>query len=620
VPRAPGPGTNGATRSVVPPPGERTGRRPVPDATARPGEASARIRQPRPGEGSGPRPVPNGRQAGPPATTSQDGLRTPPAKAPVARPSAGAALVAKKPGQSEAEAKAPARTEHRQEIEPAALTTEMEPIGEETRRRRKVDQTLARFSAVHDEMVAEEHERLRRKKRFMPWIDTEDELSPNAAADVTEDGDTPEPDGRSRAGTVIKLVAVVAATLVLIAFGIAWGAVEHWDSQIKPVDALDPNSSVVQVADKQRGDENFLLAGANLVLVAHVPADHQRIVFVSFPGNTAIPNPACGSGTLATAFAMAGALCVTKLVQQESGLLINHFLTLDADGFTGMVDAIGAVELCTAQPLRDGALGTVLPDTGVQHLSGDTALKYVRARDVAGDPSPDLGQIRRQQRFMAALLRTAARNKVLASPTRLNNVLSSVARSASGDNVGVAELLNLAQSIQHVAPEQVVFTSVPASGPADATKALFTSVISGTPLPDGMAPAATGPLVDPKTVKFQVLNGGNTNKVVSTTADQLKQQGFQPVLVDPTPGKADQTVIRYADDRSAEARTLAAAVPSAKLRPDPSMVGAVALVIGPDFNGSVVPPRSSAAGQQNSGQQQDALAVSTLNGTDTSCQ
>ncbi|MFQ6265068.1 LCP family protein [Kutzneria viridogrisea] len=610
------------------PPGESTGRRAMPP---RPGEASIRRPAPRPGEATGSRPVPNGRPPVPPRPVP-DSVRMRLAAETEQPTPQGEDVEQPVLEQDAPEQEAAPRPERRHEIEPAALTTEMEPIGEEVQRRRKVDQTLARFSAVHDEMAAEERQRKTRQKKYMPWIDTE-QGPPEAPPEPVDQEEDPEFDlepeeierrrhKRRMIGLAIKIAAIVAAAIVLIACGIAWGAIKHWDGQIKPVDALDTGSSAIVAADKQHGDDNFLLVGSDTVLVAHVPANRKRIVFVSIPGSTEVPDPACGSGKLAAAYAAAGPQCVTKLVQQESGLLVNHFMTLDSEGFKNMVDAIGSVELCAKAPVTDGVLGPLLPKAGPQGVTGDVAVKFVKARNVAGDASPEAGQIQRQQRFMAALLRTALHNQVLLDPTKLNNVISSVTRSASGENVGVDQLLTLGQSLQGVSPEQVLFTSAPASAASAATKALFTAVINGDPLPDGATSATqlgSGPLVDPKTMKIQVLNGGNTKaKIASNTADALKQQGFQPVWVDASPDKVDQTVIRYSAGREAQARTLAAAVPSAKVQLDPSMAGALALVIGPEFNGSVVAPKEGTT-PQSLGQPQ-AAAVSTVSGADASCQ
>jgi LCP family protein required for cell wall assembly len=590
---------------MPPRPGEATGARPVPD---------------RPIESSGPRPV-----LPPRSPQGPDSLRTrlepepdleqttiaPPAEPLVDAP--------------EAEPEAPPKPERREDIELSALTTEMEPIGEEVQRRRKVDQTLARFSAVHDEMAAEEAKRRSRQKKYMPWIDTDDEMpsEPPAAAEEPVEDD-PEFDmdpaeierareKRRMIGLVIKVVAIAAAAIVLIVCGIAWGSVKQLSSSdIKQVDALDTSSPAIQAAAKQQGSDNFLLAGSDVVLVAHVPADRKRIVFVSFPGDLQLSQPACGPAKLSGALAAGGPQCVTQDVQKISGLLINHFMTMDSQGLKGIVDAIGNVELCVNKPLQDGQLGTLLSGTGPQPVDGDTAVKIVKAHSVPGDASPYLGQVQRQQRLMGAILRAALQSQVLMDPAKLNDLLGAVSRNATGDHVGVDQLASLAQSVQGIGPDQVVFTSVPAGGPAEATKSLFSAVIDGSPLPSEGATAG-GPLVDPKSMKIQVVNGSGQGNLPTNTANALGRLGFQVVSVNKAADPADHTTVRYAPGREAQARTLNAAVPGSKLVEDSSLAGAVQLVTGPEFTGNVVAPQPPPNTPQ-------ASTVSTISGADGSCQ
>ena len=108
---------------------------------------------------------------------------------------------------------------------------------------------------------------------------------------------------------------------------------------------------------------------------------------------------------LNTAYQVGGPRCVTKVVQELSGLAVNHFLGVDFSGFKDMVDAVDGVPVCLEKPLRDSVLGTVVDRAGTSVLTGDQALNFVRARHVVGDPTSDYGRIHRQQVFLSALLR-----------------------------------------------------------------------------------------------------------------------------------------------------------------------------------------------------------------------
>ena len=72
-----------------------------------------------------------------------------------------------------------------------------------------------------------------------------------------------------------------------------------------------------------------------------------------------------------------------------------------------MVDAIDGVEVCVPQDINDQEHGIVIK-AGTREISGKEALSYVRVRHVEGTDGSDLGRIKRQQAFIAAMS-----NKVL---------------------------------------------------------------------------------------------------------------------------------------------------------------------------------------------------------------
>jgi len=194
----------------------------------------------------------------------------------------------------------------------------------------------------------------------------------------------------------------------------------------RKIAALDENSSDIQNAAGQTGDENFLIVGSDTragataeenvgdadtvggarsdtIMLAHVPADRKRAVIVSFPRDLEISRPACerydaAAGTytseivsaatkvkLNTAYAVGGPKCLTKWVQQLTGLRVNHFVGIDFSGFKDMVDAVGVVTVHVDAPIKDTVLGMVVSQTGDVTISGDQALSFVRARHVIGD-------------------------------------------------------------------------------------------------------------------------------------------------------------------------------------------------------------------------------------------
>ncbi|HEV8559488.1 MAG TPA: LCP family protein [Actinophytocola sp.] len=660
----------------------------------RPGGQSAPMRQRTATQSAPPMPrIPNqipGHQTSMPPAPSRLNAQPPAAAAPPpAWPTESPSMTAVPPV-------APPRRPAAEDMDPLCLTSEMEPIGEEIQKRRRVDHTLARFSKVHDELRAEEREKKAKRRKLIPWS-TDDELdhldemvalqSPQLPVEEPFPAEIPAEETRlqrkksrrrNRSALVGKVFAGVLAILVLVATGVAWGFKSWVDAKTNQVDALDQNSSAILDRIAQNGDENFLMVGSDsrdgaaaedkvgnsadvpgarsdTIMIAHVPADRKRAVVVSFPRDLEVNRPQCEAWDpkttkytgkqipaatnvkINTAFQVGGPKCVTKMVQQLSGLNINHFVGIDFNGFKEMVDAVDGVQVCVERPLKDTILGTVVKEAGkAVTLTGDQALNFVRARHVINDPTSDYGRIKRQQRFLSSLLRKAMSNQVLLDPGKLTSFVQAFAKSTFGDNIGVEQLMLLGQSMQGIEAGRVTFITVPTVGEANTRgnevlrtndkDNLFAAVRKDTPLPGespapatGQSPTSAAPptqQVDPKTIKIQVLNGGNTTQKIATrTADKLKALGFQIVTIDNALEKVKQTVVKYGKDKEAAARVLASAVPGAQMLADPSATGALMLIIGPEYKGDVVAP----TGVVNSPPADLPKDLATVNGGDVSC-
>ncbi|WP_083975229.1 LCP family protein [Kitasatospora mediocidica] len=230
-----------------------------------------------------------------------------------------------------------------------------------------------------------------------------------------------------------------------------------------------------------------------------------RAAVVSIPRDSYVDIPAhldpathrqvpAGKGKINAAYGMGGAPLTVRTVEQATGLRIDHYVQFDFLGFVSAVDALGGVQVCSSRPLRDDYSGLRLP-AGTSTLDGPGALAYVRARHLDG--TADLGRMRRQQRFVAQLLRRAADGGLLLDPARLAAVTGSVLRSVKADRAFSAQdLLALATRLRASVAGGTDFATVPLAdvdhevagwgstvlwdGPA--AKALFATVRAGRPI------------------------------------------------------------------------------------------------------------------------------------------
>ena len=55
------------------------------------------------------------------------------------------------------------------------------------------------------------------------------------------------------------------------------------------------------------------------------------------------------------AFALGGPTCTIQQFEQLTGVRLDHFVVVDFEGFRGMVDAVGGVEMCIPEDIDDPA-------------------------------------------------------------------------------------------------------------------------------------------------------------------------------------------------------------------------------------------------------------------------
>jgi LCP family protein required for cell wall assembly len=463
-------------------------------------------------------------------------------------------------------------------------------------------------------------------------------------------------------GLTIRLLAGGLSLVVVVVCGLAWGATSWFESAVRQIAALDPTSSSIVNPAAQQGDQNYLVVGSDTrvgatptddvgdstdvpgarsdtVMIVHVPADRARVTVVSFPRDLEIDRPACerwdsvsGAYTpqtvpatpqvkLNSAYQVGGPRCVTQVVQQLSGLAINHFLGVDFSGFKDMVDAVGGVPICLAKPMKDTILGTVVPRAGTTVLTGDQALNFVRARHVIGDPTSDYGRIHRQQLFLSALLRESLSAGTLLDVGKLQGLVDAVSRSTYGENIAADQLLGLGQSLSGIAAQNVSFTTVPTTGSANARgnevlrtaddRTMFDAIIDDRPLPG--QPGATPPrpatppvpadrvalrLVDARSDTGTAdesagfrrdTSGRSSGPSGPSVAGALRGYGFT-VTTGGAQAPGSRTVVRFSPDQAGAAATLQRAVPGAVLTPQPSGTGVLVLQLGDDFDGRVRNP------------------------------
>lgn len=168
------------------------------------------------------------------------------------------------------------------------------------------------------------------------------------------------------------------------------------------------------------------------ILVVHIPAlgSGAPTTLVSIPRDSYVEIPGYGKDKINAAFAEGGAPLLAKTVEQATGLHLDHYAEVGFDGFAVLVDALGGVEMCPADPINDPLAGIDLP-AGCQTLDGRTALGFVRSR---ATPRADLDRMVHQREFMSAVMHRASSPAVWINPWRWYSVPRAAVGSLTVDN------------------------------------------------------------------------------------------------------------------------------------------------------------------------------------------
>jgi LCP family protein required for cell wall assembly len=440
-------------------------------------------------------------------------------------------------------------------------------------------------------------------------------------------------------------VAGSLAALMIIGAVTSWAAISHFLGNITKIDVFCKDCS--RPGGGVEGDLNILLVGSDsraglskaqqrqlhvghdpgqrsdTMILLHIPRGGGKAVLISLPRDSYVTIPAhkdasgrtipAAKNKLNYAYSAGGPQLTVETIEANTHVRIDHYVEINFLGFVKMVNALGGVSVCTPTAINDpvrydpstgGKVGSGLSlPAGRSQIKGAQALAYVRAREF--DPSADIGRIQRQQKFMSALVQKAESTGTLLNPFKLVSFLNAVTGSLKTDpGFGASQIERLAKKLHNMSPSHVELLTVPLAssngraliGGAYASVVkwdpvlapqLFNDLSADRPVDSADQGKAAKVTIPPGSVGVDVRNATQTQGLAAGAAAQLSGLGFHITGTGNAPAGSDPTatVVRYGPMRADSARTLAAAVPGAKLQLDSSFGSGLQLLVGSSFHG-----------------------------------
>lgn len=351
---------------------------------------------------------------------------------------------------------------------------------------------------------------------------------------------------RSETGRRVGLLVAVVVLVVALAAGVA-ACVFHnsvnsrmalddsalGDALVSPSDAdapfyvlvagntYDPSRKIIRADVSSDSDPDILM-------LVRLDAASKAATVISIPSNLVCTLSDGSSGFISHEMSIGGNAALVARVAEFAGVDIGHFVTMDAEGFSALVDAVGGISLTLSEEVDDPDAGSIYLPAGEQTLNGSQALVLARAKNYAGSYQT---RAENQMAEVAALASKLAGSDAFGSKQEAVDAIAGCFKT----DLSSGELISLLEGFSGMSADEVKLARVPGSTSQQgdtlafnnsntAWTAMMEKVDSGGD-PNEKSEAVLS--VDPSKYSVTVLNGAGIDGAASDAASALEAAGYQ---------------------------------------------------------------------------------------------
>jgi LCP family protein required for cell wall assembly len=303
--------------------------------------------------------------------------------------------------------------------------------------------------------------------------------------------------GRSRKRRWLKWLAISFVSIVLLiaaAIGLTYAYATHKLGEFhhvvvqhlkpppppgKPFNVLLVGSDSRQFVDTPGEEKQFGSPAeqtgqrSDVIIIARFIPATKRVVLMSIPRDTYVTIPGhvpnvSGPNRINVAFDTGSPSLLIETIEDVFQIPITHYVAVNFEGFSDMVNALGGVNLNFSVPVMDTVSDLNVTKTGCQLVDGSEALALVRSRDLqyetpSGwqyDVQGDFSRIRRQDAFFQSLISKANG----ANPFTLNNFISAAQKNQNvsiDQNWSGSALLSLGNQFRGITGKDLITETLP---------------------------------------------------------------------------------------------------------------------------------------------------------------
>lgn len=258
-------------------------------------------------------------------------------------------------------------------------------------------------------------------------------------------------------------INVIVVLLIFCIMGISYGIYKT----ISQIDySIILKAAGTKLLTDAEGQTNFLILGiggknhdggdlTDSIMIASLDQKSKTVSMASFPRDIYVKDETVGNSKINEVYyyakkyfddEKAGLEFFKSKIETLTNTEIQYYIMIDFKGFKEIVDTIGGIEVNVENDIYDTSYpkdGTHLYETfsikkGLQHLDGETALKYARSRKTTSD----FDRSSRQQQIIYAIKEKAISIDTIFSSEKISDILDSLKENLI-TNISIGEMLTI---------------------------------------------------------------------------------------------------------------------------------------------------------------------------------
>lgn len=205
--------------------------------------------------------------------------------------------------------------------------------------------------------------------------------------------------------------------------------------------------------DGRPGEETYR---TDSIILARVDPTDKEVTLISIPRDTAYVYQ--GSTVKINAvFSYGGSDDMVQAVNDLCGVEISEYAEINFDGLKALVDAVGGIDIYVPEGdgVDDPEAGPVVIEPGQQHMDGEAALTFCRARHQFADG--DYTRMRHQRMVLGALAEKILNNLDVTTVPALMNQLADMVKTS----LNVTDIVSLINAMHGMDVDNMYSANLP---------------------------------------------------------------------------------------------------------------------------------------------------------------